>query len=225
LGKSKIITYVIGSIAFIIPIKLYLTPPTDFDGGPMLAYNFLFFYPLLFLSIILSIIVIHRLKGFKNEFIPKLILAISTLPSLILAIMVLINIVRIANEPEIIDVEIPNNKINIVVNDSLELKLIGFTKRSSINNEEVIEIKKINLVPYINGTYSFKDGGEFISKSEYQDLLYEIKNDSLMFYVSGYEYYYYNKTRIPLPFKVERLENDKLERTNFNKFKWDEYSH
>jgi hypothetical protein len=225
LKKNKIITYIIGLISFLIPVKLFLTPPTDSDGGPMMAYNFLFFYPLVFLSVILSIIVIFRLKYFGKEFLPKIPLFISVLPSSILTIMVLINFVRISTEPEILDLEIHNNTINLNVNDSLEIKLHGFTKRTMGKNDEIIEVKIVNLIPYVNGKYSFKDGGKFISKNNNQEIFYKIKNDSLVIYNYGYEYDFYNKTRIPLPFKIQNFETQKIKkeqpkRLGIEKFNW-----
>ena len=223
LKKSKIITYIIGLIAFLIPVKLYLTPPTDYDGGPMMAYNFLFFYPLVFLSIVLSIAVIFRLRYFGKEVLPKIVLFISILPSSILTIMVLINLIRIANEPEVLDLEIPNNTIDFKVNDSLEIKLHGFTKRTMGNNGEIIEEKIVNLVPYVNGEYRFKDGGKLIGNSENKEIFYKLINDSLIVYSYKYEYNFFNKTRIPLPFKIENLETETLKKEKlkgFEKFKW-----
>ena len=56
----KIIRQTIGLILAIIAVSLiiviFLNPPTDFDGVPMMAYNFLFFFPLVLLAGILSII-------------------------------------------------------------------------------------------------------------------------------------------------------------------------
>ncbi len=221
--KNKIITYIIGVIAFLIPIKLYITPPTDFDGGPMMAYNLLFFYPLVFLSIILSIIVIFRLKYFRNEVLSKVLLIISILPSSILSIMVFMNFVQIANEPEILDLEIHTNSINLNVNDSLEIKLHGFTKRTMGDNEEIIEVKIVNLVPHVNGKYSFKDGGKFISQSESQDIFYKVKNDSLIVYSYDYGFSFFNKTRIPLPYKIEGGENLKIEKGQLKKMEFKKF--
>ena len=223
LRKNIRITYIIAVIAFLIPIKLYFTPPTDFDGGPMMAYNFLFFYPLVFLSIILSIIVILRLKYFRNEVLSKVVLIISILPSSILLIMVFMNFAQIVNEPEILDLEIHTNTINLNVNDSLEIKLHGFTKRTMGDNEEIIEVKIVNLVPYVNGKYSFKDGGELISESESQDIFYKIKNDSLIVYSYDYEFSFFNKTRIPLPYRVEDGENLKIKKGKLKKMEFKKF--
>ena len=201
-------------------MKLYLTPPTDYDGGPMLAYNFLFF-PLLIVSVILSIIVLFRLKKIGKHFLTKLPLLIMVLPSFILIIIVLINISRISNEPEILDLEISNTTIDIKVNDSLDIKLAGFTKRTMGENEEIIEKKIVNLIPYVNGKYRFKDGGKFISSSKNPEIFYKIKNDSLIVLNHQFEYDFFNKTRIDLPFKIESTEIiiDNMKNEGFKKFK------
>jgi hypothetical protein len=211
LKKSKIFTCIIGALSFSIPIILFFTPPTDYDGGPMLGYNLLFFFPLSFLALIFSSIVYFRLKYFRADLSIKLMLIIATLPALILAATILFNFVRISNQPEILDLEIPNETIKINLNDSLEIKLHGFTKRT-LENEKIIEVKIINLVPYINGMYSFKDGGKFISNKKNQELLYNIQNDSLIIYAKEYEFSFFNKTRIPLPFKIEKIESLKTEK-------------
>lgn len=150
---------------------------------------------------------------------------IAILPSSILALLVLINFIRIANEPEILDLEIPNNTIDIKVNDSLEIKLHGYTKRTRDENEEIIEEKVINLVPYVDGNFRFKDGGKFTGSSKNQEIFYRIINDSLIIYNYEYEYDFFNKTRIPLPFKVEngdtaKIKKEKLSGRGFDKFIW-----
>ena len=187
----------------------------------MLAYNFLFFYPLLIVSVILSIIVLFRLKKIGKHFLTKLPLLIMVLPSFILIIIVLINISRISNEPEILDLEISNTTIDIKVNDSLDIKLAGFTKRTMGENEEIIEKKIVNLIPYVNGKYRFKDGGKFISSSKNPEIFYKIKNDSLIVLNHQFEYDFFNKTRIDLPFKIESTEIiiDNMKNEGFKKFK------
>ena len=225
LRKSKIITYIIGIISFIIPIKLYLTPPTDYDGGPMLAYNLLFFYPLLIISVILSIVVLFRLKSFEKYFLTKIPLIIMVLPSFILTIIVFINISRISNEPEILDLEIPNSFIDIKVNDTLDIKLSGFTKRTMGENEKIIEKKIVKLIPYVNGKYRFKDGGEFIDFSKNTKIFYKIKNDSLIVINHQFEYDFFNTTRTPLPFKIkttkaEIITDSIMKNKGFKKFNW-----
>ena len=209
---------------------MFFSPPTDYDGGPMLAYNLGFFYPLIFLSILLSIIVVFRLRYFKKNNTAKTLLILSILPSSYFLLLIIVKSILIANEPEILDLEIPNNTISLNVNDSLEIKLHGYTKRTLNDNEEVISVKIINLVPYINDTYSFKDGGKFTVRTQEPEIFYKIENDTLKIINEGYEFNYFNKTRIPLPYKVENIESDlinkeQLKKLNFKNFIWDEYYH
>lgn len=202
-----------------------MTPPSDFDGGPMLAYNFLFFYPLAFLSIILSIIVVFRWRHFSKTIFPKVFLFISILPSIILTVMVIVNFLRIANEPEILDLEIYNTTVSVKVNDSLEVKLHGLTKRIMAENDSIIEQRIVNLIPYVDGEYRYKDGGEFTGFSEKSDLYFITNNDSLNIYSVENDFQYFNVKRTELPIKIKsiiahKLSIEKLEREGFKKMEW-----
>lgn len=215
----------LGLVAFVIPLIIHLNPPTDIDGGPMLAYNFGFFFPLALISLILSIIVIFRLKHFKGYVLPKILLLISILPSFVLTVMILTKILSIANEPEILDLEFHNQTIELPLNDSLDIKLQGFTKRTMGQNNEIIEEKIINIVPYINGEYSFKDGGKLYSIVENQEIFYEIINDTLKIYCNRYSFNFFNSKRKQLPFKIEMLDSHaekikELENKKLNRFLW-----
>ena len=225
LTKRKLITYVIGIIAFTLPLILYFSPPTDSDGGPMMAYNFLFFYPVAFLAIILSLIVTFRIKSFKKDLISKALLVLSIIPTLILTSLILLKFYRISNEPPYdLNLEIHNNTINLQVNDTLAVNLHGFVEKKLNSNDEIIEVKKINIIPYIHHKYSFKDGGYFKSKSANNEVYYKLKNDSLIIYSRvGFEYF--NKTRLPLPFFVSKLDikketKEEMTKNGFKKFVW-----
>jgi len=225
LKKNKAITYLIGFFAFLIPIIIHLNPPTDFDGGPMLAYNFGFFFPLATISLILSVIVLFRLKYFEGYLLPKVLLLLSILPSSALTVMIFFHILRISNEPETLDLEFHNQTIELKLSDSLEIKLHGYTKRTLGHIDEVIEEKIINIVPYIDGVYSFKDGGKLTSIVENQKIFYEVINDSLIVYSNKYDFVFFNSTRIPLPFRIVNLDSDEeklkqLENKKLDKFLW-----
>src|SRR5690625_1300810 len=203
---KKITTYLIAITAFAIPVKLYFTPPTDYDAGPMMAYNFLFFYPLAFLSIILSIIVIFRLKFFKKDLGSLFLLIIAVIPSIRLIFLILYNIIRISNEPPYdLNIELHNNTVKLKINDTLDVNLYGYTNKISENNEITL-FKKINVVPYINQKYSFKDGGSFYSDSENYDVYYKVRNDSLFLYSVDVDFSFFNKQRIQLPIMIKQNE-------------------
>jgi hypothetical protein len=224
--KGKIITYVIGIIAFALPIIIYFTPPTDSDGPTMLVYNFFFFYPLVFLSIIFSLIVIFRLRLFKNDLISIVLLVIAIIPVLILTTLIIINMLRISNEPPYdIDIELHNNTVELKINDTLNVNLHGFTNKKSIDNNEIVFIKTINVIPYINQKYSFKDGGNLISASDNYDVYYKVNNDSLFLYSIGVDFLFFNQERIPLPILTKEYDfhSDsicELENNGFRKFEW-----
>ena len=132
---------------------------------------------------------------------------------------------RIASEPEILDLEIPNNTVNIRVNESLEIKLHGYTKRTIGENDNIIEHKIVNLVPYVDGKYRFKDGGKFTGITKNQELFYNMINDSLVVFSFQYEFHFFNRKRIALPFKIEssnthKLTKEELKNQGFKKFEW-----
>jgi hypothetical protein len=224
--KRKVITYIIGIIVFLLPILLYLTPPKDSDGGPMMSYNFFYFYPIFFLSIILSVIIIFRLKLFKHDLKSIILLLVSILPTIYLTTFIFINFKQIYDEPPYdLNIELPNNTVNLKVNDTLDVNIHGFTNKKSIDDEEIVLIKKINIVPHINKHYSFKDGGCFIGDSNNYEVYYKVNNDSLFLYSVGVDFSYYNKKRISLPILISKHDFQKdaikeIENKGFKKFEW-----
>lgn len=204
---------------------MYFTPPTDHDGGPMMAYNFLFFYPLSLISIFLSVIVIYRLKDFKDDLLSKIILIISIVPTILLTILITLNLYRVASEPKNFNIEVPNNEVNIIIKDSLKIELNGFTKIVLDNNGDYKNKKIINLLAYSKDKYKYKEGGKFTTISKNQKLIYKVKNDSLIIYKQDYEFSYFYDNRNGLPVKIEDIRNtnfsiSELERMQFKTFYW-----
>lgn len=224
--KEQIITYLIGIIVFVLPIIVYFTPPKDSDGASMMTYNFFFFFPITFASFILSLIIVFRLKKFKNDLFSKILLIVSIIPTIGLVILITINIIRIFNElPYDSNIELPNNTVNLTINDTLDVNLHGFTNNKTVENKQIILIKKINIVPYINKNYSYKDGGCFIGDSENYEVYYKIRNDSLFLYSVGVDFSYFNKKRIPLPILITKYDSQKdtlneIEKNGYKKFEW-----
>ncbi|RZJ18391.1 MAG: hypothetical protein EON51_17395, partial [Acinetobacter sp.] len=95
----------------------------------MLAYNFLFFYPILFLATIISISLIYvGLKDFRNHKIENTLTLASTLPTVLLAVLVAINIFRIRGEEQFEEEKDKRTSSEIVkVNDNLTLTLEGYS--------------------------------------------------------------------------------------------------
>lgn len=77
------IELVLALVAISIFVIIHLNPPTDYDGGPMMAYNFLFYLPLKLLSVLLAlistIIAMKRLrkKGKNQVLVKKVALGLS----------------------------------------------------------------------------------------------------------------------------------------------------
>lgn len=87
--------YFLALVVFLIPIYLFFSPPVDRDGGPMLAYNFLFFYPLLILCFLISIgLIISSINNIKVNKKESLIILFSTLPTIFLFSLVIIHIIN-----------------------------------------------------------------------------------------------------------------------------------
>ena len=225
MNYKKKLVLILGIIAFSIPIKLYYTPPTDFDGGPMMAYNFLFLFPLSILSILLSIIIIFRLKDFKDDIFSKIVLIISIIPTLILTIFIILNIYRISNEPKNFNLEQPNNEVALSINDSLKIELNGLTNIVLDGNGDYTNKKVVNLLAYTNGKYKYKEGVKFTSISSNPKIAYKIKHDSLIIYKQDYEFSYFYETRKGIPIRIDdirdtQLSMEELERLKFKMFIW-----
>jgi hypothetical protein len=91
---SKIIALICAFLSVLAWVIIYSNPPTDSDGGPMMAHNILFFYPLVTLSGVLSTItIVISIKNFiKTKSIKNWLLLTSSLlalPGLILSIILI----------------------------------------------------------------------------------------------------------------------------------------
>jgi len=80
-------------LAWILVLIVFCNPPTDSDGGPMMAYNFLFFIPMILsagaLSLISLMILIRKL--YRKDWSLKLVKILSfclLLPVLLYAIWI-----------------------------------------------------------------------------------------------------------------------------------------
>lgn len=217
---KKYVPYFIALVTFSIPIYIYYTPPTDSDGGPMMAYNFFFFYPLLLLTMVLSAILLSiGYRAFKKHKITGLVLFISTIPT-----FCLLGLVIFSHSLKEYKYEEPVDMLNgfekVQVNKNLELTLTGYTYK---------EIrKKITFTPASAGTIEYTRSnfcqGDFHSFFLY----YAIKNDSIYIYIPDNEPLYYTEDRLrKLPIKIFQIHQnakDSLELLTQNnrirKFTW-----
>ena len=150
----KIIRQTIGLILAIIAVSLiiaiFLNPPTDFDGGPMMAYNFLFFYPLILLAGILSIIsiIIAITKIVRKKTEKKTIHIISLFLSTLVFIYffsVVVHVITIVNHAydDIDEYFIPdpedtyNSSDSIKVTENKTIHLIGYNWGKRLNKRRL----------------------------------------------------------------------------------------
>lgn len=212
--NRKILIHFLAIFVFILPFYIYLNPPTDFDGGPILAYNFLFFYPILLVCVIISLIlIVIGLKNFgKNQIGNSLTLA-STLPTILLLILVFINIFRIPGEEQYEEEKEKktSNKI-IKINDDLTLTLEGYSFK------EVR--KKVTFTPN-KEKLNYYTSNQFI-QGKYNSfyLYYKVNNDSLEIYVPKDEpLHFKNDGFKKLPLKVIYT-NETSNNNDLKKFEW-----
>ena len=211
---KRIIKYFFALVTFAIPIYIYFTPPTDSDGGPMLAYNFLFFYPLLFLSSIISLILIYSAtKKFKLNKIENCLILVSTLPTVILLILVFANIFTISNGNEYKEeFEQETSKKEIKISDKLTLKLQGYIFKNIR--------KKVEFIPYTENNKTYTTNQFVQGKYDTFFLYYKVENDSLIIYIPDDELLYYTNDGLKkLPIKVINSKKTPEEK-NLNKFEW-----
>lgn len=219
--NKKIVKYVFAVLVFILPIYIYYTPPSDTDGGPMLAYNFLFFYPILFISTIISIVlIIISLINFKHKKIENLLIIFSTIPTIFLLILVAKHINNIQDQ-------INNENLN----EETELKVT--TEIVKLNNNLVINLdgyeyknirRKITFTPNKEKSEIFTSNQ--FSQGNYDSffLFYKVFNDSLEIYIPEDEpLYYMNDGYKKLPIKAIQIKSDKIDslnKSNLKQFKW-----
>lgn len=218
---KNIIKYIFAILVFILPIYIYFTPPSDTDGGPMLAYNFLFFYPLLFVSTLISFFLIGKsVTNFKHKKIENLFILFSTIPTILLLLLVLINFITIQKQ---INYEILNEENEFKVSnemvklhDNLTISLDGYQfknirrKITFTPNKEKSEIYTSNQ--FTQGNYS-----SFF-------LFYMVRNDSLEIYIPESEpLYFMDDRKMKLPIKAIQIKATKIDSLNklgFKEFQW-----
>ncbi len=193
--------YLISLLAFLIPIYLFFTSPTDRDDGSMLAYNFLFFFPLLILAIILSIILlIFSLKSFNKNKFKNSVLVISTFPTLFLLALTILNIISLSGNDSgnKIPVEVLNRYEKVRVNKNLNITMTGYTYEKLRKKIEFIP-ETSNKIKYTTNNFCQGNFSTFF-------LYYKIKNDSIYIYIPDNEPLYYVNDRLKkLPIKTIKL--------------------
>ena len=238
----KIIKQIIGLILAIIAASLiiiiFLNPPTDFDGGPMMTYNFLFFFPLVLLAGILSIIsiIITITKIVRKKTEKKIIQIITlSLSALVFAyfLSIVIRVLTPVNYDYLDEYDIPEDQYNtsdsVKITEDKTIHLVGFNwgNRKNQNKRRLY----VSLKPYENNefkiieTYCHQGDSAMV-------IYYQTKLDSIFVYQSSdYDVYtFVNATeldKIPLrTIKISKEGLDSLIVSDYDKkirkFEWKE---
>lgn len=168
----------------------------------MMAYNFLFFYPILFLAAICSTIVLwFAFSSFQNRPITNSILALSTIPTLLSLTLVCYHL-SIKDYSYTEPTEIFNGSVEIKIQENLSLKLTGYSYEQSR--------KKVTLIP--EGLDAKKYTEHNFYQGDYSSffLYYKADNDSIYTYVpDGLVLYYINDDLNKLPIRTFQVPVDK----------------
>ena len=168
----------------------------------MLAYNVLFFYPFLIFATIISIVLIaisaHR---FKTDKVKYLLILISTLPTLYLLTIVIINISQINYEMPAEETEKLKFSKIVKINDELTLTFNGYEYKNIRKKIEFIpDKKKYTSKQFSQGKYST------------YFLFYKVEKDSLYIFIPEEEVLYFtNDGYEKLPIKVNHFKGNKID--------------
>jgi len=233
--KIKNISELILAIVAVVLITIvFLKPPTDSDGGPMLAYNFFFFIPMILtagiLALISLIILIRKwVKKRSKNLVIKIVSFCLAIPVLIYAIIIF----QYFFFPQEIDYPeyelIPDPEYNC--SDSIELRtgktihFVGYNWGKELENRRVY----ISLTPHACDTFS-KIETYCYQGREQLEVYYQLQNDSIYVYIQdkfGFYKHHGEKylNRIPVRnIKLPKNEIDSMlneDKNNLLKtFKW-----
>ncbi len=212
----KYLKYTISILIFIIPIYIYFNPPHDRDAGPMMAYDFLFFYPFLLISILLSLFILFSaVKNFNSNKLENSLFLISTFPTIGLLILVFISFSKVNNSVEDFSETITNRKF-VQINDKLTIIFEG----SRYKNVR----KKVSFLPNNHNVKVYTSSQFVQGRFNTFFMFYKIKNDSLEIYIPENEPLYYTNDGLKkLPIKVfyfNSNKKDSLNNQNLTNFEW-----
>jgi hypothetical protein len=225
---KKYLGITFGLVSSILVVIIFLNPPTDFDGGPMLAYNFLFFFPMLIVAGILSLITIIlsiiRFAKYKGLNIISIVLSI---PGLIYFALILLVFLITSTEPEPIERpdQIHNNSESIVL-DGKTLHLTGF----NFGKDYKRKIVYISGIPYFNKSFQ-KTDAYFCQGNSKFELFYSNDSDSLWVYISQSEPMYHDingKNLDKIPVRAIQLTDRQIDSLmnlvsdKIKRFEWEE---
>lgn len=178
---------ILAIVAVVLVIIVFLKPPTDYDGGPMLAYNFFFFIPMILiaglLSLISIIIVIRKLiKKNRTNTAIKIITICMSLPVLIYAI-VIFNYFFFPQDIDYPEYEfIPDPTYNcsdsIKTHSDKTIHFVGYHWGKKLENRRVY----ISLTPQACDTFS-KVETYCYQGTDKLEVYYKLQKDSIYVYI------------------------------------------
>ncbi|PVY40539.1 hypothetical protein [Pontibacter virosus] len=215
-----------GAVSLTLLMIVIFNPPTDFDGGPMLAYNFFFFFPMLFgigiFSTLAIIISARRLSRSKrvNKGLNISSFALSS-PGIIYFALMLLRFFMITSEPEPVlrPEQIHNNSTSLVLNGKT-IHLTGFNFGNDYERRRVY----ISAIPYFNKEFKVQEAYFCQGDSEFE-LFYSYDTDSVYVYIPDSEPMYrdVNAERLDkVPVRAIQLNSqqiDSLKNLNSNEIK------
>jgi hypothetical protein len=231
------IYFILALLSIVLLLIIHFNPPIDSDGGPMMAYNFLFFFPLLLASSLLAIltIIVSIFKWRQKS--KRLITAFAILCSLpALAYLGLIlfrisdNVLNSPSYEEMLEYEIVQEDLyvstdTVDINETKKLYLIGMRWGDDFKNKRIY----ISLIPYDketlkeSDTYFCQGDGSF-------DVYYKTKQDSLIVYIPDRQPMYHwidSEVIKQIPVKAIQMNQDQMDslstelnNSNLHYFEW-----
>lgn len=231
--KKNISELILAIIAIILIIIVFLNPPTDFDGGPMLGYNLLFYIPMTLLAGLLSLIslIIVITKWIKRNRTKKAIKIIS----LCLSFPIFVNAIGLVSyflipqdyeypKYDIIPDPVYNSSDSIKLSTGKTIHFVGYNWGRQLENRRVY----ISLTPHACDTFS-KIETYCYQGTNKLEVYYQLNKDSINVYIPdnfGYYKHHGEKylNRIPVDnIKLPANEIDSLFNESANslhKFVW-----
>jgi hypothetical protein len=209
---NKYLSLILGTISIILIVIIFLNPPTDFDGGPMLGYNFLFFFPMMaaigLLTVLVLAISIKNILKNKNRLINSISIIVAT-PGLLYCGLILFRFVLISTEPEPIERpdRIENNRTSVVLKGKT-IHLTGFNFGKDYKRRRVY----ISGIPYFNTQFNIEDA-YFCQGDSTFELLYTSSKDSIFVFIPDTEPMYHNingENRHKVPVRAIQLTDSQL---------------
>jgi hypothetical protein len=209
---------ILAGLAIILIVIVFLRPPTDFDGGPMMAYNLLFFLPMVLLagllSLISAIIAISKLIRKKsNNKVIKIISLFLSIPILNYSLLVFLPFILPSDYDYPMPELIPDPKYNSC--DSVNLKndqtvhLIGYNWGRHLEKRRLY----LSLTPYQCDTFTIVET-YCCQGNSLMDIYFKNLSDSVFVYVpldcNVYTHHgqkYLNK----LPVKTIKIDSYKMD--------------